>query len=146
MNTLIFDALSRRCIGSIDGDKAAFNGDGVLLDVDMLPEGLNLDDLASLFLSDDGVSVTQDTTVLLERTKAARKTRIKSEAALMIEALDWRLARARERAEAGVTGVETVADVLAMREAIRVSSSQAEAAVNGLTDLASVQTFTWAVN
>lgn len=146
MKTLIFDALSRRCIGSIEGDKSAFNGDGVLLDVDALPEGLNLDDTSSIFLAEDGVSVTQDTTVLLERTKVARKTRIKSEAAALIEALDWRLGRARERAEAGVTGVETVADVLAMREGIRVSSSHAEAEVNALTDVASVQSFSWSIS
>ena len=109
-----------------------------------LPEDFNPDDVAEWAY--DGQGLTRDTVALLERAKAARKARIKSEAARLIEATDWKLARARERETAGWAALAEVDAVLAEREAIRRSSSAAEADVDALTDVGSVQTFTWSID
>ena len=109
-----------------------------------LPEDFNPDDVAEWAY--DGQGLTRDTVALLERAKAARKARIKSEAARLIEATDWKLARARERETAGWATLAEVDAVLAEREAIRRSSSAAEADVDALTDVGSVQTFTWSID
>lgn len=109
-----------------------------------LPEDFNPDDVAEWAY--DGQGLTHDTVALLERAKAARKARIKAEAARLIEATDWKLARAREREAAGWAALAEVDAVLAEREAIRRSSSAAEADVDALTDVGSVQTFTWSID
>ena len=109
-----------------------------------LPEDFNPDDVAEWAY--DGQGLTRDTVALLERAKAARKARIKAEAARLIEATDWKLARAREREAAGWAALAEVDAVLAEREAIRRSSSAAEADVDALTDVGSVQTFTWSID
>lgn len=109
-----------------------------------LPEDFNPDDVAEWAY--DGQGLTHDTVALLERAKAARKARIKAEAARLIEATDWKLARAREREAAGWATLAEVDAVLAEREAIRRSSSAAEADVDALTDVGSVQTFTWSID
>ena len=77
------------------------------------------------------------------KAKAAKVVEIKAEAERCITALDWRLQRAKEREQLGETGVETVADVLALREQIRQASNAAELAVSTLTDVSAVQAFTW---
>lgn len=145
MKHFIFDALTRRCIGYIEGAVDGYNGDGVLVNEDSLPVDLVVDETASLYLAEDGVSVTYDATALLELSKTTRKARIKAEAKALIEALDWRVTRARERAEAGIAGGESLASVLGLRESIRTSSSEAEEAVDALTDVASVHAFGWSV-
>ena len=109
-----------------------------------LPEDFNPDDVAEWAY--DGQGLTHDTVALLERAKAARKARIKAEAARLIEATDWKLARAREREAAGWATLAEVDAVLAEREAIRRSSNAAEADVDALTDVGSVQTFTWSID
>lgn len=79
----------------------------------------------------------------LDVAKAAKVIEIKAEAERRITALDWRLQRAQEREQLGEAGVETVADVLALREQIRQASNAAEQAVSTLTDVSAVQAFTW---
>ena len=79
----------------------------------------------------------------LDEAKATKIVEIKAEAERRITALDWRLQRAQEREQLGETGVETVADVLALREQIRQASNAAELAVSPLTDVSAVQAFTW---
>lgn len=81
--------------------------------------------------------------ITLDEAKAAKVVEIKAEAERRITALDWRLQRAQEREQLGETGVETVADVLALREQIRQASSAAELAVSTLTEVSAVQAFTW---
>ena len=81
--------------------------------------------------------------ITLDEAKAAKIVEIKAEAERRITALDWRLQRAQEREQLGETGVETVADVLALREQIRQASSAAELAVSTLTEVSAVQAFTW---
>ena len=81
--------------------------------------------------------------ITLDEAKAAKVIEIKIEAERRITALDWRLQRAQEREQLGETGVETVADVLALREQIRQASNAAELAVSTLTDVSAVQAFTW---
>ena len=81
--------------------------------------------------------------ITLDEAKAAKVVEIKAEAEHRITALDWRLQRAQEREQLSETGVETVADVLAMREQIRQASNAAEAAVATLTTTHEVQAFTW---
>ena len=79
----------------------------------------------------------------LDEAKAAKVVEIKAEAERRITALDWRLQRAQEREQLSETGVETVADVLALREQIRQASNSAELAVSTLTDVGEVLAFTW---
>ena len=81
--------------------------------------------------------------ITLDEAKAAKVVEIKAEAERRITALDWRLQRAQEREQLGKAGVETVADVLALREQIRQASNAAELAVSTLTDVSAVQAFTW---
>ena len=81
--------------------------------------------------------------ITLDEAKAAKVVEIKAEAERRITALDWRLQRAQEREQLGETGVETVADVLALREQIRQASNAAELAVSTLTEVSAVQAFTW---
>ena len=81
--------------------------------------------------------------ITLDEAKAAKVVEIKAEAERRITALDWRLQRAQEREQLGEAGLETVTDVLAMREQIRQASNAAELAVSTLTDVSAVQAFTW---
>lgn len=140
MKKAIID-LNTNAIVGIANDGVAPEKHQLLLD---LPEDFNPDDVAEWAY--DGQGLTRDTVALLERAKAARKARIKAEAARLIEATDWKLARAREREAAGWATLAEVDAVLAEREAIRRSSNAAEAAVDALTDVGSVQTFTWSID
>ena len=79
----------------------------------------------------------------MDEAQAAKIVEIKAEAERRITALDWRLQRAQEREQLGETGVETVADVLSLREQIRQASNSAELAVSTLTDVGEVLAFTW---
>jgi len=81
--------------------------------------------------------------VTLDEAIAGKISEIKAEAERRIIALDWRLQRAQEREKLGESGVETVADVLLLREQIRQASNAAELAVSTLTDVSLVQAFTW---
>jgi hypothetical protein len=140
MKKAIID-LNTNAIVGIANDGTAPEKHKLLVD---LPEDFNPDDVAEWAY--DGQGLTHDTVALLERAKAARKARIKAEAARLIEATDWKLARAREREAAGWAALAEVDAVLAEREAIRRSSSAAEADVDALTDVGSVQTFTWSID
>ena len=79
----------------------------------------------------------------LDSAKVSKTVEIKAEAERRIMALDWRLQRAQEREKLGESGVETVADVLLLREQIRQASNAAEHAVSSITDVSAVQAFTW---
>ncbi|WP_324004751.1 hypothetical protein [Aeromonas hydrophila] len=79
----------------------------------------------------------------LDAAIAAKIAEIKAEAERRITALDWRLQRAQEREQLGESGVETVADVLALREQIRQASNAAELAVATLASVEGVLAFTW---
>lgn len=140
MKKAIID-LNTNAIVGIANDGVAPEKHQLLLD---LPEDFNPDDVAEWAY--DGQGLTRDSVALLERAQGARKARIKAEAARLIEATDWKLARAREREAAGWATLAEVDAVLAEREAIRRSSNAAEAAVDALTDVGSVQTFTWSID
>ena len=140
MKKAIIDLNTNANVG-IANDGVAPEKHQLLLD---LPEDFNPDDVAEWAY--DGQGLTRDTVALLERAQGARKARIKAEAARLIEATDWKLARAREREAAGWATLAEVDAVLAEREAIRRSSSAAEADVDALTDVGSVQTFTWSID
>ena len=81
--------------------------------------------------------------ITLDEAKAAKIVEIKAEAERRITALDWRLQRAQEREQLGEAGLETVTDVLAMREQIRQASNAAERAVATLVSVEDVLAFTW---
>ena len=81
--------------------------------------------------------------ITLDEEKAAKVVEIKAEAERRITALDWRLQRAQEREQLSKTGVETVANVLALREQIRQASNAAELAVATLVSVEDVLAFTW---
>ena len=79
----------------------------------------------------------------LDEAKAAKVVEIKAEAERRITALDWRLQRAQEREQLGESGVETVSDVLVLREQIRQASNAAEVAVATLLTVEEVVAFSW---
>ena len=91
----------------------------------------------------DGPGMPSPEQPTLDEAKAAKVVEIKAEAERRITALDWRLQRAQERERLGETVVETVADVLVLREQIRQVSNAAELAVSTLTDVGEVLAFTW---
>ncbi|QEL57053.1 hypothetical protein [Chromobacterium paludis] len=146
MKQFIFDKVTRRCIGCVEGVSDGYNGQGLLVDADRIAPEVETDDMGSLYLSADGVTVTQDRAAQLAQAKASRKARIKEEAARLIEATAWKLERARERETAGWGTLAEVDAALAEREAIRRSSNAAEQALDALTDMASVQAFAWSVD
>ena len=91
----------------------------------------------------DGPGMPSPEQPTLDEAKATKIVEIKAEAERRITALDWRLQRAQERERLGETGVETVADVLALREQIRQASNAAEAAVATLSSVDGVLEFSW---
>lgn len=91
----------------------------------------------------DGPGMPSPEQPTLDEAKATKIVEIKTKAERRITALDWRLQRAQEREQLGETGVEAVADVLALREQIRQASNAAEAVVLGLNTLEEVTYFTW---
>lgn len=91
----------------------------------------------------DGPGMLVPQPITLDEAKVAKVVEIKAEAERRITALDWRLQRAQEREQLSETGVETVADVLALREQIRQASNSAEAAVATLSSAEDVLGFSW---
>ena len=91
----------------------------------------------------DGPGTPSPERPTFDEAQAAKIVEIKAEAERRITALDWRLQRAQEREQLGKAGLETVTDVLTMREQIRQASNAAELAISTLTDVGAVQAFTW---
>ena len=79
--------------------------------------------------------------ITLDEEKAAKVVEIKAEAERRITALDWRLQRAQEREQLGESGVETVSEVLVLREQIRQASNAAELVVRELESVEKVVSF-----
>jgi len=98
---------------------------------------------AQALVYEDGV-LRIDAVARLARLKQTRITEVKQQAAAAIEALSWRLERARERGILGVAG-ESEAQVLREREAIRAASNRAEALVAAALDEAAVAAVALAV-
>lgn len=80
----------------------------------------------------------------LNALKAQRKAEIKTEAARQIEALGWRIERARERDRLGLPG-EREQEVLLEREAIRRAGNRCEAAIDAAQTVDAVRAVAWAV-
>lgn len=95
------------------------------------------------FIDDSKPLPTTDVATL----KINKISAIKLDAAQMIADTDWRLQRATEREQIGVAikNIETVADVLSEREAIRAASNRAETEINRLRSAKSINNFTWQV-
>ena len=79
----------------------------------------------------------------MDEAQATKIVEIKAEAERRITSLDWRLQRAQEREQLGESGVETVSDVLVLREQIRQASNAAEVAVAALLTVEEVVAFSW---
>ena len=79
----------------------------------------------------------------MDEAQATKIAEIKAEAERRITALDWRLQRAQEREQLGESGVETVSEVLVLREQIRQASNAAEVAVAALLTVEEVVAFSW---
>ena len=78
---------------------------------------------------------------LIERDislKAAQKYRVKKAAKTKIEAMNWRVERAEERAITGAIG-ETLMDVLLAREAIRQASNTLEDEIDAMENEADIR-------
>lgn len=85
---------------------------------------------ADEYVLNDKGALVRDASLRLARARTAAIAAIKAEAARAIDALAWRLERARERDSMALdTGGERVSDVLAAREAIRRASNRTEAAI-----------------
>jgi hypothetical protein len=138
---LVIDLSSNTIAGGTDDPAFAPTSQQVLIDA---PEDFDMSSASEW--SYDGVSVSRDSVAALDRAKAARKVRIKADAARLIDATAWRLERAREQEAAGWATTNSVDAVLAERESIRRSSSAADDAVDAMTDIASVQNYTWSVD
>lgn len=80
----------------------------------------------------------------LDEAKAEKIAQIRQEQSQKINALAWRVERAKERELLGVAG-ESVIDVLTLRESIRQKGNQACLDIEALTDLQSVQDFVCSV-
>lgn len=100
-------------------------------------------DSGLIFVSEDEPLPTTDVATL----KINKISAIKLDVAQMITDTDWRLQRAQEREQIGVAikNIETVADVLSEREAIRAASNRAETEINRLRSVKSINNFTWQV-
>ena len=85
----------------------------------------------------NGTALIQDVAGALTRKKAEKITQIKSMVTEQIEALTWRLERAKERDAIAAAG-ETVNDVLTEREALRRAGNRIETEINALSTLADV--------
>jgi hypothetical protein len=138
---LVIDLSSNTIAGGTDDPAFAPTSQQVLIDA---PEDFDMSSASEW--SFDGVGVSRDPVAALDRAKAARKVRIKGDAARLIDATTWRLDRAREQEAAGWATLAGIDAVLAERESIRRSSSAAEDAVDAMTDIASVQNFTWSID
>lgn len=101
------------------------------------------DDANVTFIDDSKPLPATDVAAL----KINKISAIKLDAAQMITDTDWRLQRATEREQIGVAikNIETVADVLSEREAIRAASNRAEMEINRLRSAKSINNFTWQV-
>jgi hypothetical protein len=133
---LIFDPKTRLLSSYAEGPEG-FTPAGLTAQVDTLPA-----DLAATLLAEDG-TVVQDVNAVLAILKPATVAKVKQEAADRIKALDWRIDRAHEQAALGVAGVETVEDVMLLRQDIREKSNVAETAVQALMRPEEVLAFTW---
>jgi K+-transporting ATPase c subunit len=91
----------------------------------------------------DGVNFHKQI-ISLEQAKAAKIAQIRQAQAEKINALAWRVERAKERELIGAVG-ESVIEVLTLRENIRQKGNIACANVEMLTDLQSVQGFDWSI-
>lgn len=92
------------------------------------PDELSAENAAEWVAEDTGALV-RDARLRMARVQTAAITAIKAQAARAIDALAWRLERARERDSMALVTGECVGDVLAAREAIRRASNRTEAAI-----------------
>lgn len=119
-------------------------------DLPLMPADWELIKSETANIGDDyvnGVFVAQAPQIIvisLEQAKAAKITQIRQEQAEQINALAWRVERAKERELIGAAG-ESVIEVLTLREGIRQKGNLACANVEMLTDLQSVQIFDWSI-
>lgn len=100
-------------------------------------DGVSDDEVRKL----DAESVAKQQTADLEDARKALVGRVKTEAGERIAATNWKVDRAKERD--ALNNTATLQDVYAEREAIRVASDEAEAAIADLTTLDEIRTFTW---
>ena len=77
----------------------------------------------------------------LQAARTALVRRVKTEAAQRIATLDWKVERARERD--ALNGTKTLQEVYAEREAIRLASNGAEAAIAKLASQEEILAFSW---
>lgn len=138
---LVIDLSTNTIAGGTDDPAFAPTSQQVLIDA---PEDFDMSSASEW--SYDGVSVSRDPVAALDRAKTARKVRIKADATRLIDATTWRLERAREQESAGWSSLVSIDAVLAERESIRRSSSAAESVVDAMTDIASIQNFSWSID
>ncbi|MGD9663478.1 MAG: hypothetical protein AB7U63_19725 [Porticoccaceae bacterium] len=92
----------------------------------------------------NGTALIQDVAAALTRKKAEKITQIKSMVTEQIEALTWRIERAKERDALGASG-ETLNDVLTERESLRRAGNRIEAEINALSTIDEVNAVQFAV-
>ncbi|MBC3911538.1 hypothetical protein [Undibacterium umbellatum] len=144
MTQLILDAANQITGYTHDDQQAAWEGVRLV----PAPDGFNPALLAhyTAKVAKGKTTITLNMEAALTAAKAACCSLIKEEAARLIAATDWKLQRAQERDAAGWGSLAEIDQVLTEREAIRQSSNAAELAANALTDITTVQTFTWSID
>lgn len=119
-------------------------------DVHLMPSDWELVKSDTANIGDDyvnGVFVAQASAYIeptIAEAKAEKIAQIRQEQSRQINALLWRVERAKERELLGVVG-ESVIDVLTFRESIRQKGNLACAQVELLADLQGVQGFNWLI-
>ena len=100
-------------------------------------DGVTDDDVREI----DAERVVARQAVELQAARTALVRRVKTEAAQRIATLDWKVERARERD--ALNGTKTLQEVYAEREAIRLASNGAEAAIAKLASQEEILAFSW---
>lgn len=135
---ILFDLANQKVAGQAAADYVPVAGQVIA----PAPAGYTEADADALVYEEGELRI--DAAARLTRLKQQRIAEVKQQAAAAIEALSWRLERARERAMLGLPG-ETEAQLWREREAIRRASDRVEGEIDAAADGVSVAAVPFAV-
>lgn len=102
---------------------------------------------ADWFEAGDGLRLIDDaehTEINIDALRAARTARIKEEVLERLNAMAWRIDRAKERDLIGASG-ESLSEVYAAREAVRIAGNRAEEEVQEIETAQDIRAYEWQV-
>lgn len=132
----IFDTDAQNVMGYTDYPEQDFGRDSIV--------AVELPPMWDEAYRDHAVLIDGKLTIQVASFALLKAGSIKAAATSQIDAMAWRLDRARERDTIGAEG-ETVTEVLTARESIRRAASRAEAEVMQLTTADEVAGYSWEV-